>query len=218
MLSAATRWGLVVPVKRLSLAKSRLGPPHGPYDQGARQALALAFASDVVSAGVACPQVIAVVVVTDDLLAAATLTALGAQVVADHPDAGHNAALEHGADLARSRFGAAGVASLSADLPCLSAAVLSAALTDLAADERAFVADATGSGTTLLAASGNAPLAPSYGPRSADRHRAGGARELNVAQALRLDVDTPDDLALALALGVGPATAAVARLLGAQVA
>ena len=214
--SATTPWGLVVPVKRLPLAKTRLGPPDGRYDQAARQALALAFASDVVTAGLRCPVVASVVVVTDDERAAATLAALGAQVVSDLPDAGHTAALEHGAAFARAQFPLAGVAAVSADLPCLTAELLAAALALVA--DRAFAADTSGLGTTLLAAGPGARLAPAYGPGSAERHRRSGALELIVAAAMRLDVDTPADLSLALALGVGPATAAVVAGLAASAA
>ena len=216
--SAAARWGLVVPVKRLVLAKTRLGRPYGPYLDDVRQELALAFASDVVTAALRCPSVGVVVVVTDDPLAAATLQSLGAQVVADTPDAGHNAALEHGAALARSRYQAAGVATLSADLPCLTAEALTAALRQVGATSRAFAPDATGTGTTLLAAGADAALAAAYGPGSAERHRLSGAVPLDVAAGLRLDVDTAEDLVRARALGVGAATAAVLTGLAGRVA
>ena len=218
MPSAAARWGLVVPVKQLALAKTRLGPPHGPYGDRARQDLALAFASDVVAAGLGCPLVGVLVVVTDDPLAAAALGALGAQIVADTPDAGHNAALEHGAALARSRFRAAGVAALSSDLPCLTAGALTDALGQVPAGSRAFAPDAGGSGTTLLAAGAGAALAAAYGPGSAERHRRSGATQLDVPAGLRLDVDTAEDVARARSLGVGPATAALLLALTGQVA
>jgi 2-phospho-L-lactate guanylyltransferase len=78
---------------------------------------------------------------------------------------------------------------------------------------RGFVADAVGSGTTLLAARAPAELAPAYGAGSGDRHRASGATELVAPPGLRRDVDTPADLREALALGVGVRTAeVVARL------
>jgi 2-phospho-L-lactate guanylyltransferase len=66
----------------------------------------------------------------------------------------------------------------------------------------------------MLAASRGADLTPRFGPRSASQHRASGAIELRDASAdVRCDVDTLDDLALAVELGVGAATAAeVARL------
>jgi 2-phospho-L-lactate guanylyltransferase len=73
--------------------------------------------------------------------------------------------------------------------------------------------DRAGTGTTLLAAAPGAALTPAYGAGSRAVHLASGAVELPGAAGLRLDVDTPDDLAAALLLGVGAATAAVAERL-----
>ena len=195
-------WGVVVPVKRLGLAKTRLRP----YDGGVRRALALAMASDVVAAACACPGVLEVLVVTSDPDAATALAACGARVVPDEPDAGLDAALLHGVALLAPGLGAA---ALAADLPALLPADLRAALHQVAAG-RGVAADATGTGTTLLAAVAGTPLRPAYGPGSLARHLRDGARALDAAPGLRQDVDTPADLAQALRLGVGPRTAAVA--------
>lgn len=196
-------WGLVVPVKRLAVAKSRLDA----YGDDGRQRLALAFAQDVVRAAVRCAAVRRVLVITDDARAAAALSALGAEVHADRPDAGLNPALEHGVQQLRDRDPRLGVATVSSDLPALRSIDLAAALA--ATQGRAFVADSAGSGTTLLAAAHGVPLRPAYGPGSAALHRASGARELPGAAGLRRDVDTPDDLAAAALLGLGLHTAAV---------
>ena len=199
-------WGVVVPVKHLDVAKSRLSA----YGERARRDLALAFAVDVVSAALGCPAVREVLVVTDDAQAAAALGALGARIAPDDPDAGLNPALAHGAELLRAADPGLGVVTVSADLPALSPQDLAAALGAVPAGGRAFVADSAGSGTTLLAASAPAELLPSYGAGSSDRHRASGALELPGTPALRRDVDTPADLREAVALGVGASTAAVA--------
>lgn len=199
-------WGLVVPVKRLALAKTRLSS----YGDAMRQDLALAFALDVVTAALAARSVAEVLVVTDDSRAAAALAATGARVVADGPDAGLNPALEHGVELLTAGLGAA---TLSADLPALRPSDLDAALAAVPAGGRGFVVDTAGTGTTLLAAAPGLALAPAYGPGSREVHQASGAVELPGAAGLRLDVDTPDDLAAALLLGVGAATAAVVRRL-----
>ncbi|MEX2289661.1 MAG: 2-phospho-L-lactate guanylyltransferase [Mycobacteriales bacterium] len=208
MPPAAVRpaWGAVVPVKRLDVAKSRLGA----YGDAARRALALAFATDVVAAALACPAVGQVLVVTDDPHAAATLAALGARVAPDDPDGGLNPALAHGADLLRAREPQLGVVTVSADLPSLTPLDLAEVLAAVPAGGRAFVADSAGTGTTLLAAAAPAPLAPSYGQGSRARHRRSGALELPGTPALRRDVDTPADLRAAIALGVGARTAAAA--------
>ena len=199
-----------MPVKRLALAKTRLAS----YGDAARQDLALAFATDVVTAALACDEVAEVLVVTDDERAAGVLERAGARIVADSPDAGLNPALAHGAELLRAD-GDRGVATISADLPALRPAELAAALAAVPRGGRAFVADAEGTGTTLLAAGPGVDLAPSYGAASRTGHRESGAVELPGGPGLRLDVDTPADLARALALGVGAATAAVAARLGA---
>jgi 2-phospho-L-lactate guanylyltransferase len=80
---------------------------------------------------------------------------------------------------------------------------------------RAFLADAAGIGTTLLAAAPGVPLAPAFGGASRDRHLASGAREITLpgVDSARRDVDTAADLRVALALGVGPRTAAIAARL-----
>ena len=195
----------MVPVKRLALAKTRLQS----YGDAVRQDLALAFAVDVVTAGLACEAVAQVLVVTDDARAADALAAAGARVVGDSPDAGLNPALAHGAQLLRAS-GDLGVATVSADLPAVRPADLAAALCAVPAGLRGFVSDAAGTGTTLLAAPPGVELAPAYGGASRAGHLTSGAVELPGAPGLRLDVDTPEDLREALALGVGAATAAVA--------
>jgi 2-phospho-L-lactate guanylyltransferase len=198
----AVSWGLVVPVKRLALAKTRLSS----YGDIARQDLALAFALDVVAAGLAATCVAEVVVVSDDARAVAALAGTGVRVVADQPDAGLNPALEHGA---AQLAGGLGIATVSADLPALRPAELDAALAAVPAGGRGFVSDVRGTGTTLLAAAPGVRLSPAYGAGSRDVHVRSGAVELPAGPGLRLDVDTPDDLEAALRLGVGPATAAV---------
>ena len=201
------RWSVVVPVKRLRVAKSRLyaaGRPRPEHEQ-----LALALALDTVAAALAAPAVARVLVVTDDPAAAAAMGRLGALVVPDEPDAGLNPALAYGAARAAGLAPADGVALLSADLPALRPAELTAALRAAGAYPRAFVPDAGGTGTTLLAARPRTPAAPRYGPGSAALHRASGAVGLaGDWPSLRHDVDTAADLEAAAGLGLGPATAA----------
>lgn len=201
-------WSVVVPAKRLPLAKTRLTPLPGELagpPQAAHDRLVLALLADTVAAALACPAVAGVLVVTDDPDAAAEVTRLGAATVPDEPDRGLNAALTHGA---RATGGTA-VAALSSDLPALRPRELAAALAAAGVAPRCFVADAQGSGTTLLTAAGT-DLSPAFGAGSARRHRAGGAVPLTGRwPGLARDVDTPADLREALALGVGPHTAAL---------
>ncbi|WP_410536251.1 2-phospho-L-lactate guanylyltransferase [Streptomyces sp. KL2] len=203
--AAARGWTLLVPLKPLALAKSRLVPAAG---RELRSGLALAFAQDTVAAALGCPAVEDVVIVTDDPHAGAELAALGARIVPDAPGAGLNAALEHGEAVVRPERPGAPVAALNADLPALRPAELARVLDAARAHRRAFLADAAGIGTTLLAASGGAALAPAFGGASRARHLRSGAVEITLSgvDSVRRDVDTGADLAAALALGVGPHT------------
>jgi 2-phospho-L-lactate/phosphoenolpyruvate guanylyltransferase len=204
-------WALVIPVKPLDRAKSRLAGLAGPR----RGELALAMAVDTVSALLACPAVAVAIVVTDDPAAGAELGALGAVVIPDRPAAGLNPALEAGAVVAAERWPGRGRAGLAADLPALRPAEIGAALAAAGSWPAAFVRDAAGTGTTLYAASPAGEFRPAFGPGSAARHAAGGAAELGLPGigGLRQDVDTAEDLSRAAALGLGPRTAAVAARL-----
>jgi 2-phospho-L-lactate guanylyltransferase len=204
-------WSLVIPVKTLDRAKSRLAGLAGPR----RGELALAMAADTLSALLACPAVAVAIVVTDDGAAGAVLAALGAVVIPDQPGAGLNPALEFGARYAAERWPGRGLAALAADLPALRPAEIGAALAAAGEWPAAFVPDAAGSGTTLYAAGPATPFRPAYGPGSAGRHAAGGAAELDLPgiDGLRRDVDTAEDLGHAAALGLGRRTAAVAASL-----
>ncbi|MFR9726891.1 2-phospho-L-lactate guanylyltransferase [Streptomyces sp. MS19] len=206
------RWSLIVPLKPLRLAKSRLADVAG---DAVRPLLALAFAEDTVAAALTCASVREVLVVTDDPLAGGRLARAGARVVPDAPGSGLNAALAYGAATARAARPDAAVAALNADLPALRGAELLRVLGAASQHARSFLADAAGVGTTLLAAAGGVDLGPAFGGPSRARHRASGAAELLLdgVPGARRDVDTGADLRAALALGVGPRTAAGVRRL-----
>ncbi|WP_328650595.1 2-phospho-L-lactate guanylyltransferase [Micromonospora sp. NBC_00330] len=200
------RWAVVVPVKRLAVAKSRLrgALPGVPHEE-----LALALAADTLRAVLACPAVAEALVVTDDARVAAAARAAGARVLPDEPDAGLNAAFRHGAATAAAGW----VAGITADVPALRPAELAGAL--LAAQNgrqgvRRFLPDAPGTGTVLLTAGPGVPLDPRFGVGSAVAHAASGALPLDGDwPSLRRDVDTAADLTAAAALGLGPRTAAL---------
>ncbi|WP_328519368.1 2-phospho-L-lactate guanylyltransferase [Kribbella sp. NBC_00359] len=202
-------WILAIPVKRTAIAKSRLASAYPQH----RPELARAFAVDTTAAALASPLVRAVLVVTDDPVVAADVSAVGARVVPDLPSAGLNEALLHGATVAAAEFPGTGVAALSADLPALRPAELTAVLAACVAP-RSFVIDQPGTGTTLLAAAPGVALDPRFGVGSALAHQASGAVSVELAgiESVRRDVDTAADLAHAVQLGVGPATADVMSL------
>jgi 2-phospho-L-lactate/phosphoenolpyruvate guanylyltransferase len=199
-------WSMVIPVKVLAQAKSRLTGLVGPP----RAQLALAMAADTVAAALATPQVASVVVVSDDLAVGAELGGLGAVVIADDPAAGLNPAMVFGASYADTRWPGRGRAAMAGDLPALRPGELTAALEAASVAGEAFVPDAAGTGTTLYAAGPGVAFRPRFGPGSRDRHKAAGAAELDlpVLVGLRQDVDTPDDLRRAADLGLGPRTRA----------
>lgn len=201
-------WSVVVPVKGTADSKSRLAPDR---TRSERAALAAAFATDAVSVLLEMPDVAEVIVVAPQGKLAADLERRGARLVAD-PGEGLNAAVRAGLaalrphDLAR--------AAMLGDLPALRADAVATALSAASAHPLAYVADADGTGTTLITATGAHPLVPHFGAGSALRHAAAGHRELGDAAGavLRRDVDTEADLDAALALGVGPATTAALAL------
>lgn len=195
---------VLVPVKAASYAKSRLTS----LGDEARRRLVAAFAADTVRSALASTRVAAVMVVTDDHVLAAGLRELGAHVVPDGAADDLNESLVQAAAEAHRRWPALGVAALCADLPALDAEHLTQALEVASRHGRAFVADAAGDGTTMLATDSPSRFAPRFGEGSRRAHLAEGAHEIVEIDVptLRRDVDTPADLSAAVALGVGPST------------
>jgi 2-phospho-L-lactate guanylyltransferase len=229
---ATLTWSLVIPVKVLARAKSRLTGLAGQR----RSDFALAMAADTIAAAIQADTVVAVLVVTDDPEVGGIAAGLGAVVLADTPGSGLNAALAHGAAYSQDRWPDRGRAGLAGDLPALRPQQLTAALAAAARLGSAFVPDADGTGTTLYAAVPGAQFRPQFGPASRDRHLATGAVEIGAVEigaaeigagevgaveigagerraadlaGLRRDVDTIDDLRAAAKIGVGPRTQAL---------
>jgi 2-phospho-L-lactate/phosphoenolpyruvate guanylyltransferase len=199
-------WTIIIPVKDTRVAKTRLSR----LSQPVRAALALAFAMDSATAALECPAVLRVLVVTNDGDAGVALEAAGAHVIPDAPDSGLNAALTHGVSTVRREDPAAAVAAMSGDLPALRSEDLTVAFLAGSALPHWFVADAEGSGTTLLAAGPGTSLSPSFGARSRETHARLAAVEIvgpDLAR-LRRDVDTEEHLRKAVRLGVGRFTRA----------
>jgi 2-phospho-L-lactate guanylyltransferase len=205
---APTDLGLIVAVKRLGVAKTRLAPMFSTATQDVRAELVLSMLVDTLTAAAAVSTVGSITVVTPDAVAADAARTLGAHVLIDPTPAGHtdplNAALRAAETAVGDRHVNVGV--LQGDLPALQPRELARALAGARAHRRSFVGDRHGSGTAALFAFG-VPLDPRFGPDSARRHRDSGAMELSGGwPGLRCDIDTPDDLSAALELGVGTAT------------
>ncbi|MEE6168663.1 MULTISPECIES: 2-phospho-L-lactate guanylyltransferase [unclassified Mycolicibacterium] len=193
---------LVIAVKRLTAAKTRLAPI---FSAPTREAVVLAMLVDTITAASA---VAAVTVVTPDEDAADAALQLGARVISDPTPAGHHNPLNNAitaAELELREF-TPNIVVLQGDLPALQPQELAGALAAAQSHPRSFVGDRHGTGTSALFAFG-VPLQPQFGADSAARHRHSGAIELTGPwPGLRCDIDTPDDLSAARRLGVGPAT------------
>ncbi|MEV4109888.1 2-phospho-L-lactate guanylyltransferase [Nonomuraea sp. NPDC049695] len=193
---------LVVPIKRLDRAKSRL---RGAVPADGHADLVLALLLDTVTAAAQAAGVRRVLVVCEDERIPAALAGTGVECLDERGLPGLNAALTFGAEYLGSTPGST-VGALQADLPALRPADLSAAIEE-AAGRRAYCADRPGTGTTLLLAAPGEPLRPRFGRRSADAHAATGAVRVGGSLAsLRCDVDTEDDLAVAAGIGLGAFT------------
>lgn len=198
--------GLVIAVKRLTAAKTRLAPV---FSATTREGVVLAMLIDTIRAALAVPALQTVTVVTPDGVAADAARELGARVLADPTPAGHRDPLNNAIAAAESavREETPNVVVLQGDLPALQSQELAEAIAAARTYRRSFVGDRHGTGTSALFAFGVA-LQPQFGPDSAARHRHSGAIELTGAwPGLRCDIDTPDDLLAARRLGVGSATA-----------
>jgi 2-phospho-L-lactate guanylyltransferase len=199
--------GLIIAVKRLAAAKTRLAPV---FSAPTRERVVLAMLVDTITAASKVASLRGITVVTPDEVAADAARRLGADVLpdptpSDHPDPLNNAVTA--AETAISAGSPSNIVVLQGDLPALQPQELAEAITAARAHPRSFVSDRHGTGTAALFAFGT-PLQPSFGPDSAQRHRHSGAIELTGPwPGLRCDIDTPDDLLAARRLGVGAATA-----------
>ncbi|MGI9823672.1 2-phospho-L-lactate guanylyltransferase [Agromyces sp. Marseille-Q5079] len=216
-------YDVVVPVKLLAEAKTRLAPA---VDRAARAELARAFVLDTIDAALVAERVERVIVV-GDLSGHVDEVPDGVVVVAEPEPRSLATAIRHGiaearrlaADRSTSAAGASGrshrgIAVLLGDLPALTGAALDAALGAASRHPLAFMPDAEGTGTTLAAAAAHTRFEPAFGVDSAMLHRALGFHDLShevaapLAARVRRDVDTVGALEAAVRLGPGAHTTA----------
>ena len=198
--------GLVIAVKRLAAAKTRLAPI---FSAATREGVVLAMLIDTITAASAVSAVQSITVVTPDDVAGDAVRQLGARVLADPTPQGHRNPLNNAITAAEEAIRAetSNIVVLQGDLPALQPQELGEAIAAARAYPRSFVGDRHGTGTSALIALGVA-LDPQFGADSAQHHRHSGAIELTGAwPGLRCDIDTPDDLLVARRLGVGATTA-----------
>jgi 2-phospho-L-lactate guanylyltransferase len=207
MIAAPSAAGLIA-LKPIAHAKSRLALP-----DPLRRRLAWTMALDTM-AGLAraLPHVL---VVSDQPALEAQLrrAGLAVEVISESGHTGINSALSSGAATLQAQ-GFRTVVACVGDLPALRADSIHRILDASRANDRSFVADASGIGTTILVAH-NVTLEPQFQGRSAAAHHASGAVSLSEdvigspAADARRDVDTEADLGVAIGLGVGAATGAL---------
>ncbi|OBI97881.1 2-phospho-L-lactate guanylyltransferase [Mycobacterium asiaticum] len=198
--------GLIIAVKRLAAAKTRLAPV---FSAPTRENVVLAMLVDTLTAAAGVSSLRSITVITPDEAAAAAAADLGAYVLGDPTSVDDPDPLNSAIAVAERSMTneVANLVVLQGDLPALQTQELAEAISAARQYQRSFVADRLGTGTAALCAFGT-PLGPQFGPDSCARHRRSGAIELTGAwPGLRCDVDTPADLAAARQLGVGAATA-----------
>jgi len=216
----AMRTAAILPVKRFSHAKQRLG---GAVSEQLRADLARAMVGDVLSAIHHCTAIERAIVITAEPLLAAAARYQGAIVLEDRGERGQSAAVAHG--LARAgEEGFERALCVPGDCPTIDPAELRALLGRPAPSggEVVIVPDRHGHGTNGLLLSPPHAIAPAFGPGSCERHRAharaaGLACRVERPASLLLDIDTGEDLdalreLLARAGGGAPRTRAVLGL------
>jgi 2-phospho-L-lactate guanylyltransferase len=193
-------WSVVMPVKPLAAAKSRLAGLSAPV----RLDLARAFTQDAIAAALATPAITRVIVVgeTDDAPVDPRI-----HLVPD-PTADLTGAIHRGLAIIPADSPAS---VLVCDIPAVRSEDITAALSHAALHPWSLICDLHGTGTTMLIAHRRRDLQPRFGLRSRAAHVALGATDLTdvVAPGLRCDVDTEVDLWNALRLGVGSHTQTV---------
>ena len=207
----------ILPVKSFGAAKQRLADALGV---GARQALAQAMVSDVLTSLRRTPGLDGIVVVTADRAAEAAASGGGVRVLHDAAQAGQSEAarigIRHALDEGWER-----VILVPGDTPLVQPGELAGLVSG--ARGVVIVPDRHGTGTNALVLSPPDAIEPSFGPGSFDRHVAAAEaadvpHRVEEVRTLALDVDTPADLAelaaeLEVRRGQAPSTRGALRQL-----
>lgn len=187
----------ILPVKRFSYAKQRLG---ASVAETLRFDLAQAMVGDVLAALAQTAALQSTIVVTREQAVAAAGRHLGAIVVEPPAEEGQSAAVTLGIQRA-AQEGAERALCVPGDCPALDPGELDDLLAQdpAAGGEVVIVPDRHGTGTNGLLLAPPLAIAPSFGPDSCERHRrlaaaAGFSCRLARLPSLLLDVDTGEDL------------------------
>lgn len=194
----AARLMVVIPIRGLEEAKSRLGQA---LDAEERRDLVTRLLERTIVAARAAGRVDSVVVVSPDPATLELAEASGARALPQR-GRGLNCAVEEARDLAVAE-GVRALLVLPADLPFVDGAALDALIAAADVDDDPIVAlvpDRHGRGTNALYLRPPDVIASAFGGDSrvahAQRANAAGARYLERDGPLGIDVDTPDDLLL----------------------
>lgn len=205
----------VIPIKDLANAKTRLAPALSPEE---RRGLFTAMAEDVLTAAAAAKGLAGVLVLSNDGTARELAARHGARVEQEPENVGQSAAVARAAAIVMAE-GADGVLTLPADAPLATAAEIDAVLARHPAGRPAMtiVPDHARRGSNCLALTpgGLIPLHfghVSFAPHLAEAEKIGVVpRIIDDLPGIALDVDTPEDLAKALAVGRETRAMAYAR-------
>jgi 2-phospho-L-lactate guanylyltransferase len=180
----------VVPVKRLSAAKSRLRDALGP---ATRIALSRAMLEDVLGALGAASGLAGIRLVSADPEVAAIGRRHGAQTVMDREEAGTSAAATQG--IAALPEGWGGVVILPADIPFVTAQEIERVLAALPLHGVVLAPAIRDGGTNLLAMRSAARIPLCFGEASFERHRAAAVEPaVMVLAGAGRDIDVEADL------------------------
>ncbi|HTZ87228.1 MAG TPA: 2-phospho-L-lactate guanylyltransferase [Solirubrobacteraceae bacterium] len=205
------RTAAILPVKRFSAAKSRLG---ASVEDALRARLAQAMVADVLNALSQSRAIERTVVVTrEPTLQQVTSDADGVTLVEDTVEDGQSAAVALGVQHALGE-GFERVLCIPGDCPALDPAELDQLLGE-SAEPVVIVPDRHGTGTNGLLLTPPDAIHPAFGPGSCERHRAlaqdaGLDCDLAYPSSLLLDIDTGADLA-ALRARLAETTGAAAQ-------
>jgi 2-phospho-L-lactate/phosphoenolpyruvate guanylyltransferase len=221
------RTAAILPVKRFSRAKQRLG---ATVADPLRHDLARAMVGDVLGALRDCAAIERTIVVTSEESVSAAALYLGAVVVEDTAEESQSAAAALGIERALAE-GFERVLCIPGDCPALDPAEMGALLDEGSGDTAAraggtrevvIVPDRHGTGTNGLLLTPPDAITPAFGPGSRERHEelardAGATCRVERLSSLLLDIDTGTDLdALRerLALETGAGARRTRRVLG----
>ncbi|MBY0389174.1 MAG: 2-phospho-L-lactate guanylyltransferase, partial [Mycobacterium pseudokansasii] len=154
--------GLIVAVKRLAAAKTRLAPV---FSARTRENVVLAMLVDTLTAAARVRALHSITVITPDEAAAAAAAGLGAEVLADPTPQDDADPLNNAIAVAERTIAGSltNLVVLQGDLPALQPQELAEAIAAARQHQRSFVADRRGTGTAALCAFG-AALDPQFGP------------------------------------------------------